>query len=176
MREVLRFCASVLAGLLALQVVLFGLLVAAQAVPNGPVVARLAQAVDSGEYGAPYAPDGFGGRADRFTECVVLGYGVSSADDPRSVWVRAAGGVRLSSCEGGVAEIRSLAAGGSLVPDAGYFRYWSGYSVLTRPVLAAWGVTGVRLVTAALLAVAAAAAFMQFLTADLFRDFPTLRL
>ncbi|SDQ10679.1 hypothetical protein [Quadrisphaera sp. DSM 44207] len=142
------------AALLGLQVLFLGLLVAGQAVPNGPVIAQLARAVDSGEYGAPYAPDGLGGTADRFTECVVLGYGVSSPDDPRSLWHLATGGPRLSSCEDGAAQIRALAAGEALHAEASYFRYWSGYSVLTRPVLALLGVTGLRTVVAGLLVVA----------------------
>ncbi|PPK97364.1 hypothetical protein CLV92_104185 [Kineococcus xinjiangensis] len=159
MRPLLRFAAKALAGLLALQVVLLLLLVAAQAVPNRPIVAHLATAVQTGDYGTPYAPDGFGGQADRFTECVVLGYGVSSPGDPRGLWYRATGGPRLSSCEDGAGEIRHLAAGGTLLTPATYFRYWNGYSVLTRPALAALGVPGVRLVTAGLLAAATVAAF-----------------
>lgn len=159
MRSVLRFAGKAVVGLVLLQVVFLGLLTAAQAVPNGPITDHLAQAVESGDYGAPYAPDGVGGTADRFTECVVLGYGVSSADDDRSVWFRATGGPRLESCEDGVAQIRELAAGGSVVPPATYFRYWSGYSVLTRPVLALTDVPGLRLVVSGLFALAGLAAF-----------------
>ncbi|NAZ85274.1 hypothetical protein [Kineococcus indalonis] len=156
----LRFAARAAVGLVLVQAVLLGLLVAAQAVPNEPIVRHLAQAVESGDYGAPYAPDGVGGIADRFTECVVLGYGVSSADDPRSVWYRATGGPRLSSCEQGAGQIEALAAGESLVPPAGYYRYWSGYSVLTRPVLALTDVPGLRMVVTGVFALAALAAFL----------------
>ncbi|WP_432498292.1 hypothetical protein [Kineococcus gypseus] len=159
MTAVVRWAVRAGAALLLLQGVFLGLLVAAQAAPNGPIVRHLAQAVDSGDYGAPYAPDGVGGVADRFTECVVLGYGVSSADDPRSAWYRATGGPRLSSCEDGVGEVEALAAGESLVPPATYFRYWNGYSVLTRPVLALTGVPGLRMVVTAVFAAAALAAF-----------------
>ncbi len=160
MRAVLRFAARAAVGLLLVQAVLLGLLVAAQAVPNGPIVRHLAQAVRTGDYGAPYAPDGVGGTADRFTECVVLGYGVSSADDPRSAWFRATGGPRLASCEDGAAQVEALAAGASVVPPATYFRYWSGYSVLTRPVLALTDVPGLRMVVTGLFALAALAAFL----------------
>jgi len=159
MRSALVFLARAAAGLLALQVVFLLLLVAAQAVPNGPIIRHLDEAVATGDYGAEYAPDGFGGTADRFTECVVVGYGVSSPDDPRSVWYRATGGPRLSSCVEGVAQVRSLAAGETLLPGAGYFRYWSGYSVLTRPALALLDLPGLRLLVAGLLAVATAVAY-----------------
>ena len=159
MKPVLRFAAKALVGLLLLQGVFLGLLVAAQAVPNGPIIDSLAAAVASGDYGAPYAPDGVGGTADKFTECVVVGYGVTSPDDPRSVWYRATGAPRLDACEQGRAEIELLAAGGSLIPPAGYFRYWSGYSVLTRPLLAVTDMASVRLVVSGLFAVACLGAF-----------------
>ncbi len=155
-----RFLASALAALLGLQVVLLAGLVAAQAVPNGPIITALARAVDEGTYGPAYVPDGLGGTADRFTECVVVGYGVSSTDDPRSTWYRATGGPRLESCELGLAQVRALAAGQTLHPEAGYYRYWNGYSVLTRPVLALLGLPGLRLVVAGLLALAAASAVL----------------
>ena len=141
-------------ALAALQVLLLGGLVAAQAVPNPPVVASLAAAVADGGYGPDYRSDRVGGRADGFTECVVLGYGVSSADDPRSLWYRATGGPRLESCTAGAVQVRALAAGASVVPPATYFRYWNGYSVLTRPVLATLGVPGLRLVSGLLLVLA----------------------
>ncbi|MBF5081484.1 hypothetical protein [Quadrisphaera sp. INWT6] len=139
-------------ALAAVQLLLLGGLVAAQAVPNPPVVAALAAAVADGGYGPDYRSDRVGGRADGFTECVVLGYGVSSADDTRSLWFRATGGPRLESCQEGAVQVRALAAGASVVPPATYFRYWNGYSVITRPVLATLGVPGLRLVSGLLLA------------------------
>jgi len=159
-RPVLRFAAKALVGLLLLQGVFLGLLVAAQAVPNGPIIDTLAAAVRTGDYGAPYAPDGVGGTADKFTECVVVGYGVTSPDDPRSVWYRATGAPRLDACEQGRGEIELLASGGSLIPPAGYFRYWSGYSVLTRPLLAVTDMASVRLVVSGLFGVACLGAFL----------------
>ena len=154
-----RFLASVLAALLAVQVVFFAALVAAQAVPDAPIVTALATAVDDGTYGPAYVDDGVGGRADRFTECVIVGYGVTDPDDRRNVLQRAAWGPRLESCELGAAQITRLARGEGVGADAPYYRYWSGYSVLTRPVLALWGLTGLRLVSAGLLALAGLAAF-----------------
>ncbi|MBA2387096.1 MAG: hypothetical protein H0V69_08400 [Acidimicrobiia bacterium] len=41
-----------------------------------------------------------------------------------------------------------------------YFRYWAGYTVLTRPMLALWGLEGLRMVSGALLAVSGAAALI----------------
>ncbi|MGI4896882.1 MAG: hypothetical protein ACRYF3_17400, partial [Janthinobacterium lividum] len=123
MRGVLAFLVKAVVGLIALQAVFLLLLVAAQAVPNKPIIDHLAQAVQSGDYGVDYTPDGVGGTADRFTECVLLGYGVSSPDDPRSVWDRASGGPRLSSCDDGVGEIQQLASGQTFITPLNYFRY-----------------------------------------------------
>ncbi|TNM68779.1 hypothetical protein FHN55_06125 [Streptomyces sp. NP160] len=154
-----RFAAEWVVALVLLQLVLLAGLIGAQAVPNGPIVDRLAQAVADGDYGPAYVSDGMGGRADRFTECVELGYGVSSPDDPRSLWFRATGGPRLESCDAGAAQVRALAAGEQVLPPATYYRYWNGYALVSRPVLATLGVPGVRMVSGALLAAAGVAAF-----------------
>ena len=42
--------------------------------------------------------------------------------------------------------------------DIEYFRYWSGYTVVSRPVLAVWGLGSLRMISGALLVVAMAAA------------------
>ncbi|MEW1956575.1 hypothetical protein [Kineococcus sp. NPDC059986] len=160
MSGVVRFAVKALVGLVALQVVFFVLLMGAQAVPNGPIIKHLAQAIQTGDYGAPYGPDGVGGTADRFTECAELGYGVTTPDDPRSLWNLTTGGPRLSSCDDGKGEIQRLAAGEDFQTPATYFRYWSGYSVLTRPVLALTDVPGLRLVVTGVFAAAVLAAFL----------------
>ncbi|MEH3076220.1 MAG: hypothetical protein PGN11_06005 [Quadrisphaera sp.] len=159
LRSVGRFAVEGLVALLLLQVVLLAGLIGAQAVPNAPIIRHLAQAVADGDYGPSYLPDGMGGRADRFTECVELGYGVSSPDDPRSLWFRATGGPRLESCQEGATQVRALAAGVQVLPPATYYRYWNGYALVTRPVLATLGVPGVRMVSGALLAAAGLAAW-----------------
>ncbi|TXR58025.1 hypothetical protein [Quadrisphaera setariae] len=158
-RSVGRFAVEGLVALLLLQVVLLAGLIGAQAVPNAPIIRHLAEAVADGDYGPSYLPDGMGGRADRFTECVELGYGVSSPDDPRSLWFRATGGPRLESCGEGAAQVRAMAAGVQVLPPATYYRYWNGYALVTRPVLATLGVPGARMVSGALLAAAGLAAW-----------------
>jgi hypothetical protein len=157
---VVRFAVKAFAGLVALQVVFFALLMAAQAVPNQPIIDHLTQAIETRDYGDPYGPDGVGGTADRFTECAELGYGVTSPADPRSLWNLTTGGPRLSSCDDGKGEIAQLAAGDDFQTPATYFRYWSGYSILTRPVLALTSVPGLRLVVTGLFAAAVLAAFL----------------
>lgn len=127
-----------------------GLLVVAEAVPDGPIERRLAAAVEAGEYGPDLVPDRFGGFHDGFTECVVLGQGLGSPPEPMGLWHRTVFAPRIGSCDDGADQIRTLAAGGQV--EAGpYDRYWNGYAPLTRPVLAIAGVVGLRVVVGALL-------------------------
>lgn len=133
------------------------LLVLAEALPDGPVVRRLVAEVDAGRYGPPLVPDRFGGFHDGFTECVVLGQGLGTPPTPMGLLERAMWAPRIGSCVDGADQIRAL-AGGTTVEAGPYFRYWNGYVVVTRPVLAAAGLTGVRVVSGALLAAAAIAA------------------
>ena len=76
------------------------------------------------------------------------------------MWDLTSGGPRLSSCDDGKGEVQRLAAGEDFRTPATYFRYWSGYSVLTRPVLALTGVPGLRLVVTGVFALAVLAAFL----------------
>ncbi len=144
----LRWVLAVCAGFVALQAVFFGLLVAGAAVPNQPIVTHLASDIRKGLYGPPILKDRMGGNGDGFTECVIVGTGLGGpSDNPVS---RAAVMPRIYSCPEGKAQILRLANGEPVV-TSGYFRYWAGYTVLTRPVLALSGIAGVRVVGGALL-------------------------
>lgn len=142
-------------GILAVVVVFVGLLVVAEAVPDDRVERQLAAAIEDGQYGPALVPDRFGGFHDGFTECVVLGQGLGSPPEQMGPWRRAIYAPRIGSCEQGVDQIATLASGGEV--EAGpYHRYWNGYAPVTRPVVAAVGVTGLRVVVGVLLAGAAA--------------------
>lgn len=92
-----------------------------------------------------------GGIGDTFTECVVVGTGLGPA--PGESVLRQAGRMpRLSNCELGAEQILELDSG-TPVQDSSYYKYWAGYSVLVRPVLAVAGMEGVRIVAGAVLAV-----------------------
>lgn len=137
-----------LLGLLALQVVFFGLLVAAAAVPDAPIVRHLAVDVARKDYGPPRLADRMGTQSDSYTECVVVGTGLGR---PAMSPVRRAGYMpRLASCDGGDAQIVQLDRG-QAIKTGPYFRYWAGYTVLTRPVLALTTMAGLRIVAGALL-------------------------
>jgi hypothetical protein len=61
---------------------------------------------------------------------------------------------RLGSCEQGARQLARLERGEPPGQRLEYFRYWAGYTVLTRPVLAAGGMDGMRLVAGGLFGVA----------------------
>jgi len=147
-----------LGGFIALQLLFFLGLVLAMQVPDGPIVRNLADAVQAGIYGPGDAPDRMGTRSDAFTECVVAGTGLGG--DPADGPLREAAFMpRLSGCEGGAGQIEALAAGERVEPMS-YSKYWAGYVVLTRPVLATLGLDGVRMVAGLLLLATGVAAFV----------------
>lgn len=134
-----------------LQAVFFGLLVAGQAVPDRAVIDQLAADVDEGFYGPSGISDHMGGSADTFTECVVVGTGLGM--EGKNLLERAAFMPRISNCAEGKQQILDLAAGKPLKSTAvtGYYKYWAGYTVLTRPVIALAGIEGIRIISGGLL-------------------------
>ena len=148
MRRFLTWAAAALIGFALLQAIFFGLLVAGASVPDGPIVRHLAGDVRSGDYGPGRMPDRMGGKADSYTECVVVGTGLGA---PGLNPLRKAGEMpRIGGCVPGNEQIEALDDGES-VGTAPYFRYWAGYTVITRPVLALTDMTGLRLICGALL-------------------------
>lgn len=150
--------------LVGLQFVFFGLLVAAQAVPDRPIVDNLVSSIEDGTYGPVLIPDRMGGVSDTFTECVLVSAGLGAPPE-ESAFSRAVRMPRIASCTEGEADLRVLADGGVLTAqelpaDHDYFRYWNGYTVLTRPVLALIGLEGLRIVSGTLMVVAFAGAFL----------------
>lgn len=152
MRAGLRLGSRLVALVLVLQVVFLGLLVVGSAVPDRPIVDRLAADVRSGAYGPSGEPDGVGGRATTYTDCVAAGTGLGLPD--ASVWDRTVRMPRLLACSGGDEQILALQRGERLTGLQEYFRYWAGYVVISRPVLAVGGMDGIRLVAGGLFGLA----------------------
>jgi hypothetical protein len=148
MRSLLRALPWVAGVVVVLQFVFLGLLVAAAAVPDRAIVDDLAVDVRTGAYGPNGAPDGMGGRSTSYTDCVSAGTGLGRPG--YSVFERAVRMPRLSNCSDGAEQIQALARGESVTEPQEYFRYWAGYTVITRPVIALAGLDGVRLVSGAL--------------------------
>lgn len=158
-RRPFRAAASLVGAFAALQIVFFLLLVVGQSVPDKPIIAHLAQSVDAGTYGPSGAPDRMGGVSDTFTECVVVGTGLGAREGD-SAFERAIYMPRISNCEKGADDIRALAAGGESAHGI-YYKYWSGYTVITRPILALAGLEALRIVSGAMLLGSLALAFSQ---------------
>lgn len=137
------------AALIGLQLVFFVLLVAAAAVPDRPIVDNLAKGVSAGLYGPAGAKDRMGGQSDSFTECVAVGTGIG--EDARNAVTKAGVMPRLASCSDGAKQVRAMASGDQEIKVGHYFRYWAGYTVVTRPTLAVFGMPGMRIVAGGLL-------------------------
>lgn len=133
---------------LVLQCVFFGLLVASVTVPDRPIVQHLSQDVKNRVYGPTGIKDRMGGSADSFTECVVAGTGIGMPS--AGAVQKAALMPRLSNCQVGATQIKQLAQGQELTNEGYYFRYWNGYTVVTRPALALFGLTGLRILVGGL--------------------------
>ncbi len=145
-----------LAGFAALQLVFFALLVAGAAVPDRPIIEHLAADVRAGTYGPNAVPDRMGGASDSSTECVVVGTGLGGTDT--NPMTKAAVMPRLSNCAAGGDEILRLERGQPITDVTSYVRYWAGYTPLTRPVLALFGMAGLRVVVGGVLVLALYAA------------------
>jgi hypothetical protein len=155
-RGTLRFLLLLVAVLIGLQVVFLGLLFAAQAVPDRPIVTHLVEGIDDRIYGPTGRPDFMGGVSEAFTECVALGTGLGRPD--LGVWQRTVRMPRLESCSRGDDQLRALARGEPVTSRLEYFRYWAGYTVVMRPVLALWGLGSLHMISGALLVAAIAGA------------------
>ena len=88
---------------------------------------------------------GVSGRGvDVFSDCIALTMGLGDSDGgPASTWLRSP---TLGSCDGAIASIRRYESGQGLSGGYEYFRYWHGYTIVSRPLVATIGVTGTRIV------------------------------
>ena len=150
-RRALAGAAAVVGGFVAVQLLLFAGLVVGASVPDDPIVDHLAADIEDGLYGPAKLRDRMGGAADSFTECVVAGTGLGGVES--DVVSKAAVMPRLHTCADAPAEVAALQQGQVPNADTSYLRYWAGYTAITKPVLALFGVTGLRLAAGFLLVV-----------------------
>ena len=81
---------------------------------------------------------------DVFSDCIALTMGLGDTDGGlATTWLRSP---TLGSCDGAIESIRAYDAGQGLSGGYEYFRYWHGYTVVSRPLVATIGVTGTRIV------------------------------
>jgi hypothetical protein len=88
---------------------------------------------------------GVSGRGvDVFSDCIALTIGLGDSDGGLATnWLRSP---TLGSCEGAIESIERYGDGQGLSGGYEYFRYWHGYTAVSRPLVAAVGVSGARIV------------------------------
>lgn len=113
-------------------------------VPDRLILGELAGAVQRDEM-ILFPQVGVSGRGlDTFSDCIALTMGLGDTDGgAASIWLRSP---TLGSCNGAIASIRDHEAGVGLDGGYEYFRYWHGYTVVSRPLVATVGVAGQRIV------------------------------
>ena len=138
-------------------VVLVGLFAATYAVPDAPIIRHVATDLAAGRLAEDYPDNPLGGRLDGYTQCLSTTSGVLPTTSTTSLPDRV---TMVPRGPGGCAELpayfgRLLDGGPFAHPDRGdafgYVRYWSGYSIVSRPLLALGGIRAVQAGSAVLL-------------------------
>ncbi|WP_344003439.1 hypothetical protein [Microbacterium paludicola] len=148
---------ALVSGLVLMQLLFVGVLTAVHAIPDARIVGQLASDLDAGLWvGSDEAVDPVtrGGRSDAYTDCIVITAGLG--DDGINPLRSALTLPHLGSCQPAAAGISALLAGETPPVEATYARYWGGFAVFTRPLLAFGGLGALRIfaATAAIAAVA----------------------
>ena len=131
----------------ALQLIFLTLTLLAAAVPDRPVVTHLRQAAVGGQMTArDYVSDPLGDTVDRYTDCIGLTTDVSGANSG-SLLQRAVSAADLGPCSRAVPSLVSSSIQRGRAVATPYPRYWHGYTVWSRPLLATLGVRSLRLAT-----------------------------
>lgn len=153
-RGPLRWIIVLVLVFLGTQAIFLAATTAAAAIPNQAIVSQLMTGAeqrlwDTTDYpldGIGHATErfGFAGVSDAFTQCIALTMGLGG-DDTSGPLMNALNGPHLGTCSKAVPAVERLAAGEAPEESFMYNRYWNGFTVLTRPLLAWGGVGAVRL-------------------------------
>jgi hypothetical protein len=143
-----------LATFALIQVAALALVIAAEMVPDRMVADSLLEAIDRGWVTTTHHPTtGLDNRVDRWTECFALTMGLG--DPPTSNNVQTAiTNPQLGKCELSVPALIAYRDGAILESQFDYYRYWHGYTIVSRPSLALLGVAGARMLALTLAATA----------------------
>ena len=125
---------------------------AMDALSDERIADTLLSANAAGQWDVASHTNGFGLALDRYTECVAFTQGLGSDAEftGRVQSVTADLYLAPEGCEGVIERLEAVASGGSAVATP-YFRYWHGYVLLTRPLLAYTDIPTLRFTMAALL-------------------------
>lgn len=148
-RVVWRYLLKVMVTLLATIVGCTVLLAIGFAIPNGRIINHVVAQSRSGLNSASYQPNGLGNRTDTYTETIGYCIGVLPAHSQMPLWKRVS---MVPRCTAGpqaaVMMTHFQSHPNELTGGAGtYIRYWSGFSVISRPALALGGVYMARAVS-----------------------------
>ena len=132
--------------LVALPIVGFVLVVLADAIPDRPVARHLGteilnERLTTEDYGTALT----GHQIDRFTDCIGITIGLGSPPGTNTI-ESAISNPTLGKCSEAVPRLQSYLDGNGLEQSYPYYRYWHGYSVVLRPLLAVVGLQGARVV------------------------------
>jgi len=156
-RKALRATGLLLVILIGFQLVGLALVIGAEMVPDRFVADALVQGIEEGLITEVEHPTtGLGNKVDRWTECIALTIGLGDPDGSNNLQTAITSPV-IGKCGLTVPALRAYADGTSLEANGSYYRYWHGYTFMTRPSLALFGVAGTRLIALALAAVSLAA-------------------
>lgn len=136
---------------------LVGLFAATYAVPDAPIIRQVSADLAAGRLADTYPDNPLGGRLDGYTQCLSTTSGVLPTTSGTSLPDRV---TMVPRGPGDCSELTTyfgrLAADGPFTdPDRGdafgYIRYWSGYSIVSRPLLALGGIHAAQIGSAVLL-------------------------
>lgn len=143
-------------GLLAAWGLLLTMMIAAKAAvnlaPDERIARTLVSSVEKGQWDLEALATGYGSALDRYTECAAFSLGMGNAPGLTNRWEYAAADLHLASagCAPMFTALQSVQVA-QYAEAQPYYRYWHGYTLLTRPALAYLDVPSLRLISALLL-------------------------
>ena len=158
MRPAARQVGQTLLALVAMIVLGIGGLVFGELVPDRWVIDALEEAERTDALDAGQQPfDDAGTQIDRFTECITVSVGLGEAAG-QSLLDTIALAPHLGPCDRLVDHLNPYDGARAAAEGGTYLRYWHGSAPIVRPVLAGFGIAGLRVVN--LLTIAAAGSLL----------------
>ncbi len=144
-----RYLLKMVAVLVATVIGCTVLLAASFAIPNGRIINHVVAESRHGLNSASYQPNGLGNRTDTYTETIGYCIGVLPAHSQMPLWKRVSmvprctAGTKIAATMTNFKEHPNELTGAAY----SYVRYWSGFSVVSRPALWLGGVYMARAVS-----------------------------
>ncbi len=159
-----HYFVAILAGLISFQIIALLLVFLAELIPDNLIADALVDGVDEKWITAEPIKTGLDNKVDRLTECTALTMGLGDGKGSTRLET-AISNPNLGSCDRVISSLSAYESGEKLIPVSHYFRYWHGYTVITRPSLALFGVAGTRMIALAIVGFAFIG-FLRLLSRD----------